>query len=124
MDDSRQVSVLCYGDAVAPERDALVVSTVDGRPIKIEGNPLHPYSNGGTDAFAQASLLDLYDPNRSKRIKNNDAEVGADLLESFLKKHCRRRRPGTAFLVERKNSPTRDRLRNRARIQVSGDDLV
>ena len=60
----------------------LVVITVDGRPVKIEGNPLHPVSNGGTDAFAQASVLDLYDPNRSKRIKNNDAEVGADLLKT------------------------------------------
>ena len=51
----------------------LIVSTVDGRPIKIEGNPLHPFSNGGTDAFAQASVLDLYDPNRSKAIKEKGA---------------------------------------------------
>ena len=105
---------LFYATAMPLRQGAmpLVVSTVDGRPVKIEGNPLHPYSNGGTDAFAQASLLDLYDPNRSKRIKNNDAEVGADLLESFLKKHSDAGAPGTAFLVERKNSPTRDRLRN------------
>ena len=105
---------LFYATAMPLRQSAmpLVVTTVDGRPVKIEGNPLHPYSNGGTDAFAQASLLDLYDPNRSKRIKNNDAEVGADLLESFLKKHSDAGAPGTAFLVERKNSPTRDRLRN------------
>jgi len=45
----------------------LVATTVDGRPIKIEGNPLHPDSNGATDAFAQASVLDLYDPSRSQR---------------------------------------------------------
>ena len=64
----------------------LIVSTVDGRPTKIEGNPLHPCSNGGTDAFAQASVLDLYDPNRSKTIKENGAEVGVDVFENFLKK--------------------------------------
>src|SRR5207248_5990164 len=45
----------------------LVVTTHDGRPSKIDGNPLHPASGGATDAFAQASILDLYDPARSKR---------------------------------------------------------
>jgi MoCo/4Fe-4S cofactor protein with predicted Tat translocation signal len=89
----------------------LVVSTVDGRPIKIEGNPLHPDSNGGTDAFAQASLLDLYDPHRSKAIKENGAEVGPDVFGNFLKNLSDFAAEGMAFLVERKNSPTRDRLR-------------
>jgi MoCo/4Fe-4S cofactor protein with predicted Tat translocation signal len=36
-----------------------------GRPIKIEGNPLHPASLGATDAFAQAELLGFYDPDRA-----------------------------------------------------------
>ena len=39
-----------------------------GRPTKIEGNDLHPASQGGTDIFTQASLLGLYDPDRSQTV--------------------------------------------------------
>ena len=38
------------------------------RPIKVEGNPEHPMSKGKSDAFSQATLLDLYDPDRSQHV--------------------------------------------------------
>ncbi len=38
------------------------------RPTKIEGNDLHPASLGGTDVYAQASILDMYDPDRSQNV--------------------------------------------------------
>jgi MoCo/4Fe-4S cofactor protein with predicted Tat translocation signal len=39
-----------------------------GRPTKIEGNDQHPASLGGTDIFAQASILGMYDPDRSQSV--------------------------------------------------------
>ncbi len=43
----------------------LLVSCVDGRPLKIEPNIDHP-AGGGTDVYAQASILGLYDPDRAR----------------------------------------------------------
>src|SRR3984893_3805441 len=46
----------------------LLVESHMGRPTKIEGNPEHPGSRGGTDVFTQASILGLYDPDRSQTV--------------------------------------------------------
>ncbi len=53
-----------------------------GRPTKIEGNPDHPASLGGTDVFAQAAVLTLYDPDRSQTVTRNGLPVGN--WDSFL----------------------------------------
>ena len=46
----------------------VLVESHTGRPTKIEGNPDHPGSLGGTDLFTQASIFGLYDPDRSQTV--------------------------------------------------------
>ncbi|MEK6625231.1 MAG: molybdopterin-dependent oxidoreductase, partial [Bdellovibrionota bacterium] len=69
---------------------ALLVKTREGRPIKIEGNPACPHSQGGLMAIHQASVLSLYDSHRFKnpQKKGQDsswAEVDHDLLEALAR---------------------------------------
>jgi molybdopterin-containing oxidoreductase family iron-sulfur binding subunit len=52
----------------------LVIKTYDGRPVKVEGNPDHPSSLGAATALMQASVLDIYDPDRSKLVMNAQKE--------------------------------------------------
>src|SRR5207249_2548740 len=62
----------------------LIATTVDGLPIKLEGNPFHPASAGGTDVFVQASILDLYDPSRSRRFVHKGKGSKREELESYI----------------------------------------
>ncbi len=89
----------------------LVATTVDGRPTKLEGNPLHPASTGATDAFSQASVLDLYDPQRSKQILENGQPTTPEAFAAFVADLAAKKPGGIAILAERKNSPTRERMR-------------
>src|SRR3989442_13415856 len=59
-----------YATAMPFGADAigLLVESHEGRPTKIEGNPDHPSSLGGTNVFAQASILNLYDPDRTQTV--------------------------------------------------------
>jgi MoCo/4Fe-4S cofactor protein with predicted Tat translocation signal len=92
----------------------LLVKSNDGRPTKVEGNPEHPDSNGGTDLFAQASILSLYDPDRAQRFTRggNDVsrEAAFDQLGAIAGQFSGNAGAGLAFLLERNTSPSRLRL--------------
>jgi molybdopterin-containing oxidoreductase family iron-sulfur binding subunit len=88
----------------------VLATSIDGRPIKIEGNPRHPASLGATDVFAEAAIMGLYDPDRSKapRTHNDiatwDAFSGA--LRAQMDKEQVRRGSGLRIVSGRITSPT------------------
>ena len=92
----------------------LVVKSYEGRPVKIEGNALFPGGNGSTDRYAQASILDLYDPDRARHFKRDGKVVSREEALSFLdeisKKFAANSGEGLAFLAESSTSPSRARL--------------
>ena len=92
----------------------LVVKSYEGRPVKIEGNALFPGGNGGTDRYAQASILDLYDVDRAQHFKHGGKVVSREEALSFLdglsKKFSANQGEGLAFLAESSTSPSRARL--------------
>ena len=54
----------------------VIVKAVDGRPIKVSGNPRHPASLGATDIFGEAEIMALYDPERSGTIRGPNSISG------------------------------------------------
>jgi molybdopterin-containing oxidoreductase family iron-sulfur binding subunit len=92
----------------------LVVKAHDGRPIKIEGNAQFPDGNGGTDRFAQASILNLYDPDRATKFTNggkvSSPDTASDFLFSLSASSLANGGKGLSFLAERSHSPSRARL--------------
>ncbi|MBX3388747.1 MAG: TAT-variant-translocated molybdopterin oxidoreductase [Phycisphaeraceae bacterium] len=106
--------------------EGLLVETHEGRPTKIEGNPLHPINRGRSSVAAQASVLSLYDPDRLKepvffnRKRNNGA--GEHLVatwDDFVKwgkeyfpRFDKTQGAGLAIVVDKVSSPTRDSIRD------------
>ena len=88
----------------------VIVTSIEGRPIKIDGNPRHPASLGSTDVFAEASVLSLYDPDRSKAPRRGaeipDWSAFEAALLARLEEERARQGAGLAIFTARVTSPT------------------
>jgi MoCo/4Fe-4S cofactor protein with predicted Tat translocation signal len=88
----------------------VLVESHMGRPTKIEGNPDHPAGLGGTDAFAQAEILGLYDPDRSQVVTHNGrVSTWDDFLAALIAERGRKlasKGAGLRILTEAVASPT------------------
>ncbi len=97
----------------------LVVTSYDGRPIKVDGNPEHPFIGGalaeggkpsaGTSPYAQASILHLYDPDRSKAVLKGGKESSIDDWKAWIEQARSglvAAGAGVRFLSEATSSPT------------------
>ena len=109
-------AIVSHGHAIG-----LLVSSIDGRPIKVEGNPQHPQSLGATDLFAQAAILEMYDPDRSRnlhqRTPQGDMVQDWNAFDQFLQSQVKRLAAsggdGFRVLSEANSSPTLAALRER-----------
>jgi molybdopterin-containing oxidoreductase family iron-sulfur binding subunit len=88
----------------------VLVESHMGRPTKIEGNPEHPASLGATDVLTQASILELYDPDRAQTLtlRGEVRPWGAFLsaLQNALNAQRARKGAGLRFLTPPITSPT------------------
>jgi len=94
----------------------MLVECVEGRPIKIEGNPDHPSTLGSSSALMQATILGLYDPDRSQSVRYQRRQKEQAEFTEFWEKHSQQltknKGASLAVLSEPYASPTLARLRS------------
>ncbi len=106
----------------------LLAETFEGRPVKLEGNPLHPFNAGTSGARTQAAILDLYNPDRAPNaeivmaglegepmapVQTMGAEAFRAAAAGLFEPYTASDGAGLAFLVEKSASPSRASLKDR-----------
>jgi len=122
---------------LAGQAEALLVTSYEGRPIKVDGNPEHPWSgslegkgtnivkgtkrHGASSLFAQASILHLYDPDRSQAVRRTGQGATFGDFKAWIGEL--RKKSNTAkirVLAEATSSPTVQALRRRLTAELPG----
>src|SRR5499426_4129920 len=97
----------------------LIVESHEGRPTKIEGNPAHPSTLGASSTRVQASVLGLYDPDRSQSVLQGGSKKSwNDFVMAWgelSKAHAADGGARLAVLSESFSSPTLARLASELR---------
>ncbi len=103
----RYFATLLLRDGIA---QGVLVESQMGRPTKVEGNPQHPASLGATDIFAQAAVLQLWDPDRSQTVVHgNDTATWDDVdavMAALRERHLLDHGAGFRVLTNATSSPT------------------
>ena len=86
----------------------VLVKSDSFRPIKVDGNPEHPMSKGKSDVFTQATLLDLYDPDRSQHVLHRGEVSGWGAFQEAFSAAAKKLNGGQGlyFLSETITSPS------------------
>ena len=92
--------------------EGLLVETHEGRPTKIEGNPDHSSSLGATSSFAQASIYDLYDPDRNAIVRHKTKETSLSSFKEWLQNLKLSKNSNIGILIEKNPSQSFHSLLN------------
>ena len=129
---SRQPEDMVLGESLfyatsMPFQDSvtgLLITNREGRPLKIEGNPEHPASLGRTNIYHQASILGMYDPDRSRAPRFNGEKVSKEEFINFAQEHFSDTDRRILFIDEATSSPTYYRIKQQVLGQFSNADWV
>ncbi len=97
-----------YASTLPFKNNALgvVIENHDERPVKVEGNEKHPTTLGKSNSFAQASTLEMYDPDRARGVKFEGNKVDWNEYLKFAKSLNDGNGKGLAVLMQESSSPT------------------